>query len=187
MTVSIISSPTLGGAQYSDSLQGGGTGANFGSSEAGTTPSVKSIYVRHDGVSQISNLAIYLKAYSATYGGEYSASADVVKVFEQGLQSAGFQIDMNWSGVPFASFITMTTALGGSIDTAIEIPVTAILHNSGGTALQPSAPLQGELGAAGNSVLGNTVLLKCRWLVPTGEPAPGRRQIDLAYLYNFTT
>lgn len=187
MTVGIISSVNLGGSQFNENLTGGGVGYQFGSVEAGTIPSKKEIYVRHDGVSKITNLAIYLKAYSQAYGGEYSAAADLVKALDQGNVGAGFQIDFDWDGVDFASYTCLKYGVGASQETAIEIPVTAILFNNAGIPNAASAPVQGEVGEDGNSVLGDTVLLKTRWVVPVGELAPGRRQIDLAYIYNFTT
>jgi len=187
MTVSIISSATIGGSQIVDSLQGGGSGYQFGTSEATLDTPIKDIFIRHNGLTKITNLSIYLKAYSQVYGGEYSASADLVKVIEQGSQGAGFQVDFDWDGVPFAVYTTLTNSLGTSMETAIEVPVTAILFNNAGIKNSASAPVQGELGIVGNSVLGDTAMFKCKWRVPTGELAPGRRQIDLAYIYNFTT
>lgn len=187
MTVGIISSAVIGSSQVSDSLTGGGSGYQFGSVEAGQTQAAKRIWVRHDGVNRISNLSVYLKAYSQAYGGEYSASADLVKALDQGEIGAGFQIDFDWDGVDFAAYTVLKYGMGASPETAIEIPITAILFNNAGIATAASAPEQGELGWSGNSSLGDTVLLKTRWLVPVGELAPGKRQIDLAYIYNFTT
>jgi hypothetical protein len=187
MVVSIISSPAMGASQFADSLQGGGVGFQFGTSEASLPAPTRNIFLRHDGVSKITNLAVYLKSYSQTYGGEYSASADLVKAIDQGNLGSGFQIDFDWDGIDFTTYTVLNSSIGISQETAIEIPVTAILFNNGGTPATASGPVQGELGAVGNSTLGDTVKLKCRWVVPTGEPSPGRRQIDLAYIYNFTT
>jgi len=187
MTVSIIFSPTIGGTQFADSLQGGGTGYQFGTTEAGITPLTKLIYARHDGASDITNLQVYARPYSQTYGGEYSASSDHTKLIEQGGLASGFQIDFDWQGVPFAVYTTLTNALGTQPTNAITVPITAILRNNGGSAVAASGPVQGTLGTAGNTVHGDTVLMKTRWQVPSGELQPGRRQVDLALVYNFTT
>lgn len=187
MVVSIISAASIGGSQFADSLQGGGVGFQFGTSEASLPAPTRNIFFRHDGLTEITNLAVYLKAYSQTYGGEYSASFDLVKAIDQGNLGSGFQIDFDWDGIDFTTYTVLNSSLGTSQETAIEIPVVAILFNNGGIATTATAPVQGKLGIVGDSVLGDTVKLKCRWVVPTGEPAPGRRQIDLAYIYNFTT
>lgn len=190
MTVSIVSSPVIGSSQYPDVLSGGDDGCQYGTIEATQTPTKKEIWVRHDGASKITNLAVFIKAYSGTYGGEYSASADLVKTLDQGEVGYGFQIDWNWNGVDFASYICLTPAQGGSQETAIEIPATSILKNVGGIATAVSSAVQGELhpaGSPGAANGGDTALLKTRWVCPTDELAPGRRQIDLAYIYNFTT
>lgn len=186
MTVSITSSATLGGSQVSDSLQGGGTGYNFQTSEAGFVPLKKEIYVRHDGLTEIFNFQFYLKAYSQTYGGEYSASADLVKALEQGDSGYGLQVDLDYDGVDFASYSCLSTTLGGSLATAITFPVASIFLNSGGTKVPAPLAESGKLFPTGNAK-GDTALMKCRWAVPPGEPSPGRRQVDIGYVYNFTT
>lgn len=190
MIVSITSSGTLGGSQFADVLSGGGLGKNFGTSEASIPATVYNVYLRHDGVSIITNFAVFLRAYSQTYGGEYSASADLVKVIEQGNLQYGFHIDFDWdSATPFETYTVLNSAIGTSEETAIEMPITAIFKNVGGSPENPNPltpAIQGQLGPAGWE-RGDTALLKCRWVIPTGERSPGRRQIDLAYIYNFTT
>ena len=73
MPVQITASKTLGGAEASDSLSGDGSGFQFGTTEAGVTPATQTIYLRHDGANFIENLQMYVRPYSQTYGGEYSA------------------------------------------------------------------------------------------------------------------
>lgn len=187
MTVSITASNVLGGTALADSLQGGGSGYQFGTTEAGVTPSNKLIYLRHDGSTFITNLSLYVKSYSQTYGGEYSASSDYAKVVEQGGLGSGFQIDFDWDGVAFATFSTITSGVGVSPETAIGIPVSSIFQRNGGSPIAATAPVSEKLGASGDTTFGDTVLLKTRWLVPSNETQPGRRQIDLAFIYNFTT
>lgn len=187
MTVILTASKTLGGAEASDSLTGGGTGFQFGTTEAGVTPATQLIYLRHDGTALIENLQMYVRPYSQTYGGEYSAAADHTKLAQQGLQSAGFQVDFNWTGIEFATFTTLTAALGTAPVNAIDVPITSIFRNNGGVPVAASAPVQGEVGASGNTTLGDTALLRCRWAVPLAELQPGRRQVDIAFTYNFTT
>jgi hypothetical protein len=187
MTVAIVFSPTIGGTQFADALQGGGTGFNFLTTEAGVTPTTKNIYARHDGANDITNLQFYVRPYSQAYGGEYSASADHTKLIEQGGVGSGFQVDFDWQGVAFTTYTVLNNSLGTQPTNAISIPVGAILRNNGGVAATASAPVQAVLGEAGDTVKGDTVLMKCRWQVPAGELQPGRRQIDFALVYNFTT
>lgn len=187
MTVSITASPLLGGVAFADSLQGGGTGYQFGTSEAGVLPSTKNIYIRHDGASDITNLAVYAKPYSQTYGGEYSASSDHTKLVEQGNAGSGFEIDFDWDGIAFAVSTKLSGSIGSSPTNAIEMPQASMIYNSGGSPVAPTTPVSGVMGTTGNTVKGDSALLKCRWNVPSGELQPGRRQIDLAFIYNFTT
>lgn len=187
MTVSIISSGSINSSQFADSLSAGGTGLQMGTSEVSLAAPIKTIWIRHDGAKKITNLSIYLKAYQQTYGGEYSAEADLLKAIEQGNVLHGFQIDFDWDGVEFAAYTIIDSSIGTSLDNAIEIPVSSICFNNAGTPIAATSPVQGELGQIGNTTLGDRVKLKVRWRVPVGEVSPGRRQIDLAYVYNFTT
>jgi hypothetical protein len=187
MTVSLTISSTIAGSQYSDSLQGGGSGVDFGTVEAGLSSAYKNLYIRHDGLLKISNLSIYAKEYSQTYGGEYSAALDYLKALSQGDLGSGVQLDMDWDGAVFATVSIITTGSGSAIANAIEVPYTAMLKNNGGVPAAPTAPLDGELGASGDAALGDVCLIRAKWVAPSSEPSPGRRQIDFGIIYNFTT
>lgn len=193
MTTSITSSPTLGGSQYSEVLYVAKTyGAKFGSPEAGTYSDILDVYIRHNSVQNIYNLKVYLKAFSQSYGGQYSAALDFTKAIQQGDSDSGFQIDFDYDTAnPFTTFSIMNSAQGSSIANAIDVPITAFFKNNLPTTnpdrLAPTGAVKGSLGEFGNTVLGDTALLRCRWGALASEIAPGRRQIDLAYIYNFFT
>ena len=191
MTVSLIASATVLGSAFAEILSGSGTGYKFATVEASQTPPTQPVHIRQDMSGRltplkITNLKVYLKAYSQSYGGDYSATADLVKVIEQGYLGSGFQIDFNRTGTDFATFSQLSSTLGTSMTNAITIPTSAMYQTNAGTPIAPVGPVAGEIHPLGD-VKGDAALLKCRWGIPLSETAPGRRQIDLAFLYNFTT
>lgn len=189
MTVTLTVSKTLSGSAVADSLTGGGSGYDFGESETGdASPPEKAFYVRHDGANKITNFAINVQAYSGTYGGDYSAGADLTKLVGHGDSGYGLQCDFRWDGSPlFGSYTTFLTGTGVSYATRITMPVAAMSRNNAGTEADASAPVAGELGAAGNSTLGDRSHMTFRYVTPTGETGTGRRQFDIYYSYNFTS
>ena len=118
MSVSIIVSETVTGAEVSDSLAGGSTGLDFGQVTNGAyTPitlqsantGAQDIFIRHDAVTDpITNVKFYVAQYTGTYGGANTAAADITTLLGLGLAntgadknnadglSRGLHIDMDW-------------------------------------------------------------------------------------------
>lgn len=185
-------SKTLTGSNVSDLLAGGSTGYDFGiaTTDKNTTP-VNTIFFKHDGVNSITNLSYYLSTFNGTYGGDYSTNADYSKVIEHGnLGDYGLQIEENYAnGTPFnASYIIIKTGTGDSYSNRRTVQTASILRNNGGVEASASAPVAGELGASGDTVLGDRVKLRVRYVVPaTGQQLAGNRQISLIFTFNYTT
>jgi len=189
MSVVLTASKTLGGAAVADSLTGGSSGYNLGSSQNGdTNPTQNALYINHDGVQDIKNLSFYYAQYTGTYGGDFSASADFTKLVAHGNANLGMQVDLDYdAATPFTSYTTIKTGVGISFLTRVVIPITAMIKNNGGSPVAPSVPIAGNLGESGNAVLGDFAKLLRRYMMPTGELLSGRRQFDLYFSYNYTS
>lgn len=118
MSVSLIVSESVTGAEVSDSLAGGSTGLDLGQVTNGAyTPitlqsantGAQDIFIRHDAVTDpITNVKFYVAQYTGTYGGANTAAADITTLLGLGLAntgadknnadglSRGLHIDMDW-------------------------------------------------------------------------------------------
>jgi hypothetical protein len=192
MTVSGIVSKTLTGSNVTDLLVGGSTGYDFGISttDKNTTP-INTLFFSHDGVNQITGLAYYVGTYVGTYGGDYSTNADYNKIIEHGnLGDYGLQIEENYAiGTPYSStYQIVKTGFADTYSNRRTVQTASILRNNGGVEASASAPVAGELGASGDTVLGDRVKLRCRYVVPNiGQQLGGNRQISLIFTFNYTT
>ena len=184
-------SKTLTGSAVADSLTGGSTGLNFGESETGdASPPEVTLYFRHDGTQKVTNLAVNIQAYTGVYGGDYNASADLTKIVGHGDSGYGLQVDFRWDAATkfeAGQYTVIETGTGVSFVTRILVPVEAMSRNNGGTEVDAGTPVAGEVGAVGDTVLGDRAHMTWRYVTPTGEAATGRRQFDIYYSFNFTS
>lgn len=189
MTVELAVSRTLTGVQVSDLLTGGSTGYNWGASGKGVaTPDELPFFVKHDGVNEITNLAVNVQAYTGTYAGNYSASADLAKIQSLGDADFGIQIDFRWDGSPkFGVKTQVKTGVGDSFLNRILMPVESMSRNNSGTEADASGPVAGTLGPIGNTVYGDRAHITMRWLTPPAETELGKRQFDIYFSYNFSS
>lgn len=128
MTVSIVVSRTLDGAQMSDSLQGGGTGMDIGQVGTGSwTPLTnksanqghQDFYIQHDGTAEITSCKIFIQVYGTgtgfSYGGGDSAINDFAAMKAMGNvsggsknnndgNSGGLWVDMDWNASDATAF-----------------------------------------------------------------------------------
>lgn len=134
MTVLLIVSESVTGAEVSDSLAGGSTGLDLGQVVNGAyTPitlqsantGAQDVYIRHDAVTDpITNVKFYVAQYTGTYGGANTAAADITTLLALGLAntgadknnvdglSRGLHIDMDWQ-VSTANQFDPTREAGG--------------------------------------------------------------------------
>lgn len=94
MAVALTVSKTLGGAQVSDSLAGGGTGLDLGQvvngeftpiTDQSTNQGHQDVYIRHDAaVDPITDVKTFVAEFSQTYGGADSAAADIATLIAKG-------------------------------------------------------------------------------------------------------
>lgn len=187
MSVLLTLSRNIGDVPVADGLAGGGSGYKFSNLEAGETPPKHEIYLRHNGVSKIWNLAVYMQPYTQTYAGDSTAITDYQTILDQGVAGYGFQIDFDYAGTDFAVKTIVTNEICSSMENAIVIPVQSIFYNNAGQKIAVPHAVQGELYPNGDTDKGDTALLKTRWFIPPIENNPGVKQIDLAFIYNLTT
>lgn len=188
MTVTLTASKTISGASPADVLTGGSSGYNWGQSQTGVVATTQDLYLYHDGGARITNLAINAQAMSGTYGGDYSAGADLTKLATHGDSDYGLQIDFDWdAATPFSSFVQIKSGVGVSYASRYTIPVEAMSRNNAGTEVVSTAPIAGVIGATGDTALGDRAHFRLRYMAPSAETQTGKRQFDLYYSFNFTS
>jgi len=181
MSVNVIWSYTNGGTAISDLI-------NHGNIANGNTSTAKTIYLRHDGASEITNVGVYIRQYSGTYNGDATAASDFAEIIAWGDNSASNTfggIHINWDAVgafPAASWplyndkdpsngFTHRTGVGDSEGNAVTIPTATGATTAG----------EIEAGASPN------VRFQLRVQVPTAEDTTGTRQFDQVIRYSFTS
>ncbi len=189
MTVNLTIAKTLTGSAINDSLTGGSSGYDFGISQTGAVAPNNPVFLSHDGVNPITELAVNVQQMSGTYGGDYSASADITKLLAHGDGgSNGLQCDFTWNDSPlFTSFTQFKTGTGSSYASRIVMPTTAMSRNNSSVEVAANTPVAGQLGASADATLGDRAHMTFRYTNPGAETQNGKRQIDLYFSFNFTT
>lgn len=222
MTVSIVVSDTLDGTQTSDSLQGGGSGLDFGQVGTGSwTPLTNKsanqghldFYIQHDGTAPITNCKVFIQVYGLgtgfTYGGGDSAVNDFATMKAMGNvsggsknnndgNSGGLWVDMDWNASDAtafdqANFPNLVKIFGDNntdgldLGSAFTIIKEAMVFKNGAVEDEPSAPVDGTIGAAGApTILGDTAHLKMRQYLRTDFGAAGYFQFEPVVSYSAT-
>ena len=170
------------------------------------------IYISHDGASKIENFSAHMQQYGVgtgfTYGGADTAADDFtsMKTMANGSGSsknnadglsAGFWVEMDAdvstaNAFDQATRPTLVKIFGdGNTDgidlaSAFLIAGDAMVYNSAGEQ-QASAPVAGEIGPAGNTVLGDSCHLQFRQYLASAFGFGGIFQFELVFSYSFTT
>ena len=190
MTVEATAMKTIAGSAAADELEGGDLGYSFAESKSGDDdPPQHTVFLKHDGTTYVTNLAVNVQPFSGTYGGNYSANSDLAKLAGHGDAGYGLQCDFRWDGSPkfdVGQFTTFKTGTGVSFATRVEIPAASMSYNDSGTEEDASAPVAGRLGEMGNDTLGDRAHMTFRYKNPTGETQTGTRQFDIYWSFNFT-
>lgn len=192
MTVAMTASKTITGSAIADSLTGGSSGYDLGESETtDTSPPTYPIFLKHNGAMEITNLSVNVKAYSGTYGGDYSANTDLTKLLAHGDAGSGYQFDFRWDGASLfdspSNYTVIKTGTGDTFANRIAIPVASMSYNNSGTEIDASAPVAGSLGPIGSTTFGDRAHMTVRYVTPSSETSVGRRQFDTYFTYNFTS
>jgi len=220
MAVLLTLSNTLDGVAFTDALSAGGTGVSMGQVSSGSYAPVtdkalntgrKDLYISHDGVNEISGLAMFLQEYGAgtsfTYGGSDSAANDSTSILGIGSGSgtsknngdglsAGIWFDFTanvsdtnqFDAVTRAAYVKIMGKASLGIDLATAQPVLkeAMVYESTGEQVA-SSPVDGQIGPAGNTVLGDAAHVRSRFYVPDGSLLSGIHQFEVVFVYAFTS
>jgi hypothetical protein len=187
MAVSIIWSLSNGGEPIIDML-------DHGNLSNGATCGATPLYIRHDGSNNIVYVGLYIRPYSGTYSGSFTAQQDLNEMITWGNSDeedgfGGFFVNMNATGgFPEASWPTHDNKLvdlGGGI-------IGGFAHCTGqgdseGNAVELStvsgAAVAGEIqpGSSPN------VRIQVAIQVPVFEDTIGIRQWDQVLRYSYTS
>lgn len=186
--VTLTASKTLNGPAVNDLLNGGASGVDIGTVANDAVSNTVNLYVRHNGANKITGASFFVQAYTGTYGGNYTPTADYAKLQGLGDTNNGLQFDEDWDRtVPFNVLYQVKTGDGDSFATRRAIAATSMVRDNAGSEADATAPVVGEIGPALNATLGDNAHLKYRIKIPASETDGGIRQYDTVIAYNYTT
>lgn len=172
----------------------------------------KTLYVRHDAtIDPITDVKTFIQEYGVgtgfSYGGAASANDDFNTLVALGNASGssknnadgfsgGVWIDMDadasevnqfdQAGSPtFVKIYGDNGTDGIDLDSGFALQPDAMVYDSVGETLA-SAPVAGQIGKAGDTVLGDNAKLKMRTYLPTSFPDGGIVQWEWVIAYSFT-
>ena len=172
------------------------------------------LYIRHDGTVKITNLKVFIQQQGAstafTYGGADSPANDFTNIKALGSASGasknnsdglsgGLWMEMdfdisNASRFDQASRPTLVKIFGDNgtdgQDLASAFPIVAdsMVYDVASVETAGSTPVAGEVGASGDTVLGDNSHLQFRIYRPTTDVSmSGIVQFELVFSYAFTT
>jgi hypothetical protein len=171
----------------------------------------KDLYMAHDGANKITNVSFYVAEFGTTtgysYGGSDTSSNDYANIKAQGSASGtsknnadnnsrGLWVEMQWdvsdvNRFDIGSRSTLVKTFGKAsqgIDdaTAFTAAAEGMVYNSGGETAG-SAPLAGEIGAAGDTVLGDTFHGQFRHYMEANPTLSSTVQYELVGRFAFTS
>jgi hypothetical protein len=175
----------------------------------------QTLYIRHNAtIDPITNVKTFIAEFSQTYGGADSAAGDFATLVAKGNASgnsanngdglsAGLRIehDADLGATLGASAFDATRAQvdiygdnntdGIDLASAFDLHVDALIydsdpHGTPGTPVDASAPVTGQIGKDGDSVLGDHALVKLRYYLEEAAPDGGIVQFDFVIGYSFT-
>jgi hypothetical protein len=169
MVVTVTFSRTTSGQAIADILKGENSGINHGNVANGKETYPEDIYIRHDGLNEITDCKFYYQQFTGTYEGGQSALLDFDELKAWGDASAakGFLIDTNHDGVYEYNLRT------GQMDSLVN---AVALNDISAGGSNPD-----DIGVGGEAHIKNKVA------VPSTENTPGVRQLDFLMLYSYTS
>jgi hypothetical protein len=167
-------------------------------------------------IDEITGLKVYIGEFSGTYGGARTAAGDIADLIALGAASgssknnadgnssglwldcdasidigavgnAGFDFATNGGGLGTDTVFIFgdNTTDGISEPTAFEIRSQAMVYNDGGETAA-SAPVDGSVGIAGDTVLGDAAHIRMRAYLADSFAEGGIYQWDYVFVYSFT-
>jgi len=185
MAITVSWSLTNGGTEI-DSL-------DHGSAGNGTSSTVKTIHLRHNGVYSITECGIYIRAIPTGYAGDFTADADIAEILGWGdgadaSSFGGMFLNLNATGsFPVASWPTLATksVLSGG-DT-----IGVALRTGVGDSPTSAVPVVTEMGCSVDDEVqagsAPNVRFQCKFAIPPGESTLGARSIRMSLTYDYTS
>lgn len=185
MTVTVSWSSSNGGTAIS-SLSHGSVGN-------GSESSAQTIYLRHGGTYAITDCGFYVQAIPISYGGDFTADADLAEFLAWGDASTsaefgGLFLNLNATGsFPAASWPTVTSksvSLSGNVvGVAMRTSVGDSPTAKVGVITQMGCTTDDEIqaGSAPN------VRFQCKFSIPNNEDTLGTRSIRMSLVYEYTS
>ena len=181
MTVSLVWSSTNGGVAI--------TSLDHGAASNGAETTEQELFLRHDGVAEITDVVFYVMEFAGTYLGGATAAADLAELLAWGDLSTltgfggllfNFLATTSYPSSGWSTYASkdptggtvVRTGVGDSEGNGIPLPITTT-----------GAVAAGEVptGASPN------VRFKIKYVVPADEDTVGIRQIRVVTAYNYTS
>ena len=191
MSINIIFSLTEGGSPLTSTV-------DHGNAANGDSTTAKTVFLRHDGASEITSVGLYLRQYSGTYSGTRSSAADFSEIIGWGDESAsddfgGFQVNYNATGLGGGgSFRSSSWPIYSDKSVSVSGSTVGFVHRTGvGDSEGNAVTLPVTTGASSAGVIpaGSSpgVRFQSRIVVPVNEDQIGIRQFDQILRFSFTS
>jgi len=169
MVVSVTFSRVSSGLEINDVLKGNDAGINHGAVANGAETYPEDIYIRHDGLNEITDCKFYLGIFTGDYKGAKTAALDFdgIKAWGDAGASDGFLIDVNHDDI---YEYNVRTGQMDSIANAVS------LDDSSAGGINPDG-----IGVSGEAHI------KLKIIVPASETVAGVRQLDFLMKFSFTS
>lgn len=187
MSIQIIWSTTNGGSALDEPV-------SHGDNVSGNELDAQTLFLRHTGENPLTSCAIYIRAYSSTYSGDATASADLSEIIAWGDAASeedfgGFQVNFNavddfpsesWSTYANKTTVdtlgdTFRSGTGHGSSYAERITIPKETYDAGG--------VDGEIPAG----LSPDVSMQFRFVIPESEDTSGTRLIEQVLVFNYTS
>ena len=169
MVVTATFSRVSSGQDIADVLKGTDTGINHGNAANGKETYQEDIYIRHDGINEITDCKFYCQQFTGTYEGGQTAALDFdeLKAWGDADAAKSYLIDVNHDGIYEYNLRT------GQMDE--EVNAVALDDASAGGINTDDIGVGGEAH------------IKLKIAVPSAENVPGIRQLDFLMKYSYTS
>jgi hypothetical protein len=186
MAVLLTWSLTNGGSSLIEAV-------DHGNISNGQTATEQTIYVRHNGVNNITNCGIYITSETDDYEGSATASNDLTELIEWGNQITstsfgGFMVNMDatggFPGSGWPTYSVKEVTVGGNI-------VGNVCRTGKGDSATNAFSIPTQSGATSNGTIQTgsapNVRIQCRFVAPTEEDTAGTRQVKTVMTYSYTS
>jgi hypothetical protein len=185
MSVNIIWSLTNGGDPATSVIDHGNVGN-------GATSTALEVFVRHDGGNEITNVGLFVRRFTGTYSGGFTATSDFNELIGWGNGSTadafgGVQFHMNAISAYLGDWPTYSAKTGVLLGSDVSHVCRTGIGDSEGNAITiptaTGATTAGEIQAGASP----NVRFKMRVVVPTAEDTVGIRQWENLLRYTYTS